>query len=86
MGVQQVMISIDPQVADRARNASAHTGVPLSVIAEIGLAHELERMEAQHGKFPPRPNKRLPSGPGRGGRRGGLCRIAESVARNTDTR
>jgi hypothetical protein len=40
-------VRIDPEIAERVRDAAAHTGRLLCEIAERGLVGELARMEAR---------------------------------------
>jgi hypothetical protein len=65
----RLLVWVEPDIIDRARNASAATGIMLREIAERALAGEVERMEAEYGKFPQRANRRLKTGPAPGGRR-----------------
>jgi hypothetical protein len=63
MGVRQPLgLTIDREIMERARDASAFTGLPVSRIAEMALIGELAKLEAQHGKFPARPHQHLVGG------------------------
>jgi hypothetical protein len=66
----ELVISVDLGIVEKARDASAATGIMLREITERGLVGEVKRLEAEFGRpFPQRANRRLKTGPAPGGRR-----------------